>query len=75
MSDKRREAVNNAGAFLGPGMVVPAPVNALNVGVGEPGPEDDWKIPVGPTDEIPAEPEPVLVPAREGLLHRLIHKG
>jgi hypothetical protein len=80
MSDKRPVAVRNAGAFLGPDMgggggIVPAPTNALNVGPGVPGPEDEWKIPVGPIDDIPAEREPVPVPAHEGLLHRLTHKG
>lgn len=51
MSDKEETADENAGALLGPGMsgggVMPVamPVNALNVGPGEPGPGDKWKFP------------------------------
>ncbi len=51
MTDEKRTAVRNAGAFLGPGMsggggmLVAMPMNSLNVGPGEPGPEDDWKFP------------------------------
>jgi hypothetical protein len=80
MSDKPRAAVQNAGAFLTPDMgggvgLIPVPMNALNVGPGEPGPEDEWKMPLGPLDEIVAEDEAVLEPAHEGLLHRLTHKS
>ena len=51
MTDEERAAERNAGDFLGPGMsgggVMPVamPVSALNVGPGEPGPEDEWKFP------------------------------
>ena len=36
MSDRKRVAEGNAGAFLGPAMLVPAPMNALNDGPGRP---------------------------------------
>jgi hypothetical protein len=80
MSDERRTAVRNAGAFLSPDMgggggMIPAPTNSLNVGPGEPGPEDDWRLPMGPIDEVVADAEAVPVPVHEGLLHRLTHKG
>ena len=80
MSDKRRTAVRNAGAFLGPDMgggvgLIALPMNALSVGLGEPGPEDEWKMPLGPTDEIVAEEEAISEPVHEGLLHRLTNKG
>jgi hypothetical protein len=51
------------------------PTNAISVGVGKPGPEDEWKMPLGPVDEIVAEEEAIPEPAHEGLLHRLTHKG
>ena len=80
MSEKRRVAVRNAGAFLGPGMSsgggnAPMPTNALSVGVGEPGPGDEWKMPEGPInlDAIPDEPAHQL--EHESLVHRLTHKG
>ena len=84
MGDPRRTAVRNAGAFLPPdlgggGGMVPVPTNALNVGPGEPGPEDEWKIPAWPEDEVkPAEeaaPEPQPAAHGSGLLHRLTHRG
>jgi hypothetical protein len=86
MSDERRTAVRNAGVFLTPDMggaggggggggMIPVPTNALNVGPGEPGPEDEWRLPMGPIDEVVAEAEAVPVPVHEGLLHRLTHKG
>ena len=80
MSDKPRVAVRNAGAFLAPDMgggggLIGAPMNSLSVGPGEPGPEDEWKMPLGPVDEIVAEDEAVPEPAHEGLLHRLTHKS
>jgi hypothetical protein len=34
--------------------------------------EDDWKIPMGPLDDLEPEPEPVHA---GGLLHRLTHRG
>jgi hypothetical protein len=79
MGNERRIAEKNAGAFLGldgsGGGPIPTPVNAINLGPGEPGPEDEWKIPVGPIDEIVAQDEAIPEPAHEGLLHRLVHKG
>lgn len=51
MSDEEKTAEQNAGAFLEPGMSVgggmpvAVPIDALNVGPGEPGPGDEWKFP------------------------------
>ena len=71
MSDERRTAVRNAGAFLGPGMsggggmLVAMPMNSLTVGPGEPGPEDDWKFPEETAAEDAAIRKPALgVPPR-----------
>jgi hypothetical protein len=84
MSDPRRTAERNAGAFLGPdlgggGGIIPVPVNSMSSGPGEPGPEDEWKIPEWPEDEAkPAEeatPEPAHAAHGSGLLHRLTHRG
>jgi len=63
MSDRRRVAERNAGAFLGPSFPpIPAPMNALYVGPGKPGPGDDWKIPTGPLDEIVGQDDVILEP-------------
>ncbi len=84
VSDERRTAQRNAGAFLPPdlgggGGMIPVPVNAESLGPGKPGLEDEWKIPAGPEAdaEIPGEPtpEPALAGPRPGLLHRLTHRG
>jgi hypothetical protein len=50
MSGRRREPERNAGAFLGPDMLIPAPMHPLSVGPGKPGPEDEWKVPMGPIE-------------------------
>jgi hypothetical protein len=40
----------------------------------KPSPEDDWKIPTGPIEDL--KPEPVREPVHSGgLLHRLTHRG
>ena len=83
MSDPKRTAERNAGAFLSPtdisGGMIPTPMNSLTVGPGQPGPEDEWKIPLGPIDELTrkddAVPEPVPVAHGASLLHRLTHRG
>jgi hypothetical protein len=81
MSEPKRSAEQNAGAFLGDAGVglVPMPTNTLHVGPGDPGPGDEWKIPTGPIDEIvdheEAIPEPVRAGHGVGLLHRLTHRG
>ena len=78
MSEKRRVAEKNVGAFLGDGGVglVPTATSTLSVGPGEPGPGDEWKMPLGPIDEIVAQDEAVPEPpAHESLLHHLTHKG
>jgi hypothetical protein len=59
--------------------MIPVPVNSISVGTGEPGPEDEWKIPAWPEDETrPAEeaaPEAAHEEHGSGLLHRLTHRG
>jgi hypothetical protein len=84
MDDERRTAVKNAGAFLSPdlgggGGMIPVPVNSMSSGPGEPGPEDEWKMPALPDDgaEVPKEPtpEPEHTTPGSGFLHRLTHRG
>jgi hypothetical protein len=59
MSDEKPEAEKVLGVFLNPGGGASeggyiVPMHPLTVGPGEPGPEDEWHLPVEPTD-IPAE--------------------
>jgi hypothetical protein len=64
MGNKKRVAEKNLGLFLTPadgasgaGFVVP--MANLNVGPGEPGPEDEWTMPAGPLeteDDVTLEP-------------------
>jgi hypothetical protein len=61
MSHRERVAERNAGAFLAPGGPTPAPMNALYAGPGRPGPEDEWKVPMGPV-ETEAEDDVILEP-------------
>ena len=81
MSDPRRNVQRNAGAFLSPDMgggggMIPVPVNSMSAGTGEPGPEDEWKIPVDETGSAEAAtPEPEHAAHGSGLLHRLTHRG
>jgi hypothetical protein len=51
MGNRRRVAERNAGAFLGPDLLAATPMNALNLGPGQPGPADDWRLPSEPPDE------------------------
>jgi len=80
MNDENRTDTRNAGPLLvdAEGMGVPLTVTSLNVGPGKPGPEDHWKIPVGPIDleaKGEAAPEPARSDRGEGLLRRLTHRG
>jgi hypothetical protein len=81
MSEPKRTAEPNVGAFLGDVGVglVPMPTNTLHVGPGDPGPEDEWKIPAQPDDEaagkLDAAPEPATPAHGVGFLHRLTHRG
>ena len=84
MGDPRRTSERNAGAFLDPGSaggggMIPVPVNTENLGPDKAGPEDEWKIPAWPDDEVkPAEeaaPEPAHAAHGSGLLHRLTRRG
>ncbi len=61
MSSRKRVAERNAGAFLGPDMLIPAPMNARYAGPGRPGPEDEWKVPTGPA-ETEGEHDVILEP-------------
>jgi len=48
----------------------------LYLGPGKPGPEDEWKVPLGPIDEIAVQDDETAEPAHSGhrgLLHRLTH--
>jgi hypothetical protein len=80
MSDERRTPQRNVGAFLSPtdigGGMIPMPMNSLIVGPGEPGPEDEWKMPLDTKVDgaTTALPEPAPVAHSEGLLHRLTHR-
>ena len=79
MSEPRRTATRNAGAFLGPDMLIPSPMNVDASGSvpGEPGPEDEWVIPTGredaTEDKREAAPEPVRA-GHDSLLHRLTRR-
>jgi hypothetical protein len=80
MSEPKRTAESSAGAFLGDVGVglVPMPTNTLHVGPGQPGPEDEWRIPAGPPDDASHDGAvPGASPAgrRAGLLDRLLHRG
>ncbi len=53
MSNKRRVAERNLGVFLNPGGGASeggylVPMDNLNVGPGEPGPGDEWRLPMAP---------------------------
>jgi hypothetical protein len=53
MSNKRRVAEQNLGVFLNPGGPAAqsgfmVPMGNLNVGPGEPGPGDEWHMPMEP---------------------------
>ena len=63
MSNRRRVAERNIGAFFSPDLPIPMPpMNALNDGPGKPGPGDDWKMPTGPLDEDEGEEEVTVEP-------------
>jgi hypothetical protein len=71
MSDRKRTAESNVGAFYGGVVQISLPIPAVGVEAqpSEPQPEDEWKVPTGPVateDEVPHEPvhpEPtVLLP-------------
>lgn len=55
MSNKRRVAEKNLGLFLNPGGSAGeggylVPMDNLNVGPGESGPGDEWRVPTGPVE-------------------------
>ena len=52
MSNKRRVAQDNAGAFLADRGVIVVPIHGLNVGPGEPGPGDEWRVPTEPIEAV-----------------------
>ena len=60
MSNRRRVAERNIGAFYSPDQPIPMPpLNALNDGPGKPGPGDDWRMPTGPLE---TEDDAILEP-------------
>ncbi len=81
MSDPKRTAERNAGRFLATEMLAPGPMRTLSDELGpvKPEPEDEWKMPPGPIDEIVGKDEALPEPAHEGhgvgMLRRLIHRG
>ncbi|MGD0019300.1 MAG: hypothetical protein ABSD62_08620 [Candidatus Limnocylindrales bacterium] len=81
MSDPKPTAESNAGKFLATEMLAPGPMRTLSdqLGPGKPEPDDGWKIPLGPIDEIVGKDDAVPEPARSihggSLLRRLTHKG
>jgi hypothetical protein len=80
MSDLKRPDESNAGKFLATEMLAPGPMRTLSdeLGPGKPEPDEGWKIPLGPIDEILGKDEAIPEPAPihgASLLHRLIHKG
>jgi len=52
MSNKRRVAEDNAGVFLSDRGAIVTPIHGLNVGPGEPGPGDEWRVPTGPIEAV-----------------------
>ena len=67
-SEKRREAEKNVGLFFTPGgeagTGIVTPMNAMNLGTGEPGPEDEWNFPAEPTPATAAQTGATAEPAR-----------
>jgi hypothetical protein len=59
----RRRAQRNAGAFLGPDLLVPVPMRTL-----------DEEYLDRPTDLAGSEPEPEFEPEPSGLVHRIIDR-
>jgi len=61
MSDRKRTAEANVGAFYGGVVQISLPIPAVGVESrpGEPRPEDEWRVPTGPLeneDDVPLEP-------------------
>ena len=82
MRDRRRTAESNVGAFMWPVIMAPEAVRNLSdamLGPGEPGPEDDWKVPMGPIDQTEGQDDAVPGPMNSGreigLVDRLTHRG
>ena len=81
MSDPKLPAESESDKFLASEMLAPGPMRTLSddLGPGKPEPDDGWKIPLGPIDEIlgkdGATPEPAHPSHGGSLLHRLTHKG
>lgn len=62
MSDRKRAAQANVGAFYGGVVQISLPIPAVGVEPppGEPRPEDYWKVPAGPIEiDDRGNPEPV----------------
>jgi len=62
--DKQREAEKNLGLFANAGGATPSvPMDELNVGPGEPGPEDEWEFPPAQVDGATGENPQTAQPA------------
>jgi hypothetical protein len=69
MSDRKRTAESNVGAFYGGVVQVSLPIPSVGVESqpSEPRPEDEWKVPMGPVEPEndvpvgPLKPEPTGV--------------
>jgi hypothetical protein len=61
VSNKKREAQANVGAFYGGVVQVSLPIPAVGVEPpsGEPRPEDHWKVPTGPLEIDDGNPHPL----------------
>ena len=67
-SEKRREAEKNVGLFFTPGdhggSGIVTPMNATDLGTGEPGPEDEWNFPAEQTPAPAGQTGETAEPAR-----------
>ena len=75
MSETRKTAEGNAGAFLTPDMggggMIAVPMNVLSSGSDEPEPEDEWQFPTEPLDETaPVGVKPVKSELPQGPTHK-----
>jgi len=65
--DKQRAAEKNLGLFANAGGATPSgflvPMDDLNVGPGEPGPEDEWEFPPAQVDGATGENPQTAQPA------------
>jgi hypothetical protein len=81
MSDRKRTAESNASKFLVSEMLAPGPMRTLSdqMGPGPSEPEEGWKFPTGPLDELVGQadaiPEPVYGSGTVGLPRQPTRRG